>query len=65
MSGRREDAVSEGLIDSTLIDALLEMTPEERLLQNDRMLQTIQELRDGFSARCSDDPPREAGRGRR
>ena len=53
------------MVDLTLIDAFLEMSPEERLLQNDRMLQTIQELRDGFSARRADDPPREAGRDRR
>jgi hypothetical protein len=66
MSGRPENVVAEGcVVDVTLIDALLEMSPEERLLQNDRMLQTIQELRDGFSARRADDPPREAGRDRR
>jgi hypothetical protein len=37
-------------VDSTLVDDLLALTPEERLRQNDRMLRTIQELRDGFAA---------------
>lgn len=47
----RDLVADEGtLVDPTLIDALLALTPEERLRQNDRMLQTIQELRDGFSA---------------
>lgn len=52
-------------VDVTLIDAMLALTPEERLLQNDRMIQTIQELRDGFAARPPDDPAHETGgRGR-
>jgi hypothetical protein len=51
------------LVDGTLIDAMLELTPEERLRQNDRMLRTIQELRDGFAARRADDAAGEAGRG--
>ncbi len=52
-------------VDVTLIDAMLALTPEERLLQNDRMIQTIQELRDGFAARRPDDASHEAGgRGR-
>lgn len=67
MSDRDEDVVAdEGtLVDPTLIDALLALTPEERLRQNDRMLQTIQELRDGFSAGRPDDPAHRAGRERR
>jgi hypothetical protein len=36
-------------VDVTLIEALLEMTPEERILQNDRTLAMIQELRDGLA----------------
>jgi hypothetical protein len=52
-------------VDVTLIDAMLALTPEERLLQNDRMIQTIQELRDGFAARHLDDPSHEAGGGGR
>ena len=44
-------------VDSTLIDELLALTPEERLRQNDRMLRTIQELRDGFAAARSDHAP--------
>lgn len=61
-----EDAADDGtLVDPTLIDAFLALTPEERLRQNDRMLQTIQELRDGFAAIRPDDPARRAGRERR
>jgi len=41
-------------VDVSLIDALLALTPEQRLLQNDRMLKTIQDLRDGFAARSHD-----------
>lgn len=39
------------LVDLTLIEEMSHLTPEERILQNDRMLQTIQELRKGFDAR--------------
>ncbi len=49
-------------MDVTLIDAMLELTPEERLLQNDRVIQTIRELRDAFAAHRTDDAPGEAGR---
>lgn len=38
------------LVDATLVDAMLALTPEERLRQNDRLLRTIQELEDGFAA---------------
>lgn len=51
------------LVDVTLIDAMLALTPEDRLRQNDRMIGTIQELRDAFAARRADDPAGEAGRG--
>ena len=43
-----------GGVDKTLIDALLALTPEERLRQNDRMLRSIEELRNGFRLRRSD-----------
>ena len=36
-------------IDVSLIDALLALSPEQRLRQNDRMLKAIQDLRHGFS----------------
>ena len=35
-------------VDLTLVDAALALTPEERLRQNDRMIRTIQELRDAL-----------------
>lgn len=39
------------LVDLTLIEEMSHLTPEERILLNDRMIQTIQELRKGFDAR--------------
>ena len=57
--------IDEYTVDVTLIDAMLALTPEERLLQNDRMIQTIQELRDGFAARRPDEPSHEPGGGGR
>ena len=50
-----------GVCDVTLIDAMLSLTPEERLRLNDRMVQSIQELRHGFAAARADDPARPAG----
>jgi hypothetical protein len=50
-----------GVCDVTLIDAMLSLTPEERLRLNDRMVQSIQELRHGFAAVRADDPARPAG----
>ncbi len=35
-------------VDCTLIDEMLKLSPEERLQLNDRMIQTILELRNGF-----------------
>jgi len=52
-------------LDLSLIDALLALTPQQRLLQNDRMLQTIQDLRDGFATRRAHDPTVPAGGERR
>ena len=54
-----------GLVDVTLIDAMLALTPEERLRQNDRILRTIQELRDGFAAARPHHPAGAAGGQRR
>jgi hypothetical protein len=36
-------------VDVTLVDAMLALTPEQRLEHNDRMLQMIEELRDGLA----------------
>jgi hypothetical protein len=41
-------APTEG-VDLSLIDAMLRMTPEQRLEQHERMLQTIQGLREGWA----------------
>ena len=44
------DSASEAecLVDIGLIDEILRLSPEERLLQNDRMIGIIMELRDAF-----------------
>jgi hypothetical protein len=67
MSGSKEPTgeVDPGALDVSLIDAMLALTPEQRLRQNDRMLRTIQELNDGFAARRADDPALPTGRERR
>ena len=36
------------MVDTSLIDAMLDLPPTERLRQNDRMLRTIEELRRGI-----------------
>ena len=67
MSGSKEPTREgdAGTLDVSLIDAMLALTPEQRLRQNDRMLRTIQELNDGFAARRADDPALPPGRERR
>jgi hypothetical protein len=50
-------------VDITLIDAMLAMTPQQRIQQNDRSLRMIEELRDGLAK--SRVPARDAGRERR
>jgi hypothetical protein len=67
MSARpnRDDDEEVANVDASLIDALLALTPEQRLLQNDRMLKTIQDLRDGFAAHRAHDPAVQTGGQRR
>jgi hypothetical protein len=62
-----DEATDDGrpVVDATLVQATLALTPEARLRQNDRMLRTIQELRDGFAVRRADDPAGKAGGGTR
>lgn len=50
-------------VDVTLVEATLALTPEQRLVQNDRVLQMIEELRDGLAK--SSEPARDAGEERR
>jgi hypothetical protein len=66
-SGRADGAPIDGavVVDTSLVDAMLRLTPEERLRQNDRMLRTIKDLRDAFAASRPDDTSREAGDQRR
>ena len=40
---------------------MLALLPEERLRQNDRLVGTIQELRDGFATRRTDSAAVETG----
>ncbi len=58
MSTMRRDTqpspAGEGLVDGSLIDAMLDLTPAERLRLNDRMIQTIEELRDAVAAAAQD-----------
>jgi hypothetical protein len=67
MHGVKEPApeVRSEALDVSLIDAMLALTPEQRLRQNDRMLKTIQELSDGFAARRADDSSLPTGSERR
>lgn len=51
-------------VDVTLVDAMLALSPEERLRENDRMIRTIEELRHGFATARADDAAR-AARGER
>ena len=52
------------MVDPTLVDLLLPLSPEERLRWNDRMARTVLELRDAFAATRPDDAPRPPGRER-
>jgi hypothetical protein len=48
-------------VDVTLVDAMLALTPAERLRANDRMIRTVEELRHGFAVARSRDAARPAG----
>ncbi|MFT3695101.1 MAG: hypothetical protein QM831_18330 [Kofleriaceae bacterium] len=50
-------------VDTTLVREMLALTPEERIAQNDRVLQMIEELRYGVAE--SKKPPRDVGGERR
>jgi nitrous oxidase accessory protein NosD len=41
---------TESLVDTGLIDEMLCLSPEERLLLNDRLIRTIVELQDAFQS---------------
>ena len=45
-------------VDITLIEAMLALTPQQRIQQNDRVLRTIGALRDGIAK--SGQPTRDA-----
>jgi hypothetical protein len=54
-SGERDSgAASSTSVDESLIDAMMALSPEERLRQNDRMVRTIFLLRQGIPAPGSD-----------
>jgi hypothetical protein len=48
-------------VDITLVDAILALTPAERLRANDRMIRTVEELRHGFAVARTRDAARPAG----
>jgi hypothetical protein len=56
-SGREHDSVESlpPLVDESLISAMLELSPEERLRQNDRMVRTILLLRQGLAGKTEPD----------
>ena len=54
----REEPVG---LDLTLIDAMLALTPVERLRPNDRMIRTVEELRHGLAVARTRDAARPAG----
>ena len=54
------DLTEAGASDVTLIDAMLPLSPEERLRKNDQMVRTIEELRHGFAVVRARDPARKA-----
>ena len=53
MDEEDEDQLSAGLpeVDRGLVAMFIKMSPEDRLLANDRMRRTIQDLRDAFKQR--------------
>jgi hypothetical protein len=53
----------DGDVDITLIDSLLELTPEQRIRQNDLVLRAIEELRDALARAAHDS--RDTGDARR
>jgi hypothetical protein len=55
---------SESGVDLTLIDEMLQLTPEQRIDRNDQMLAVVQELRRGFGIPFApEEHPRRAGSG--
>jgi hypothetical protein len=53
-SGRRNrtDGADSALVDESLVDATLALSPEERLRLNDRMIRTVMLLRHGLAAQA-------------
>jgi hypothetical protein len=45
----------QGAVDESLIDEMLALSPEERLRHNDRMLRTIEILRQGLAEKTGED----------
>ena len=43
-------------VDVTLIDEMLRLKPRDRLLQNDRMIRTVEDLREAFERRGGHEP---------
>ena len=58
-NGSVNDSTESTSVDESLIDAMLALSPEERLRQNDRMVRTVLLLRQGFEAVKADSDGRE------
>jgi hypothetical protein len=57
MSGPKEDGnepTQASAVDESLIDEMLAQSPEERLRHNDRMLRTIELLRQGMAEKTGE-----------
>jgi hypothetical protein len=57
MSSSRESGNTQppqSAVDASLIDAMLALSPEERLRHNDRMLRTIELLRQGLAEKTAE-----------
>jgi hypothetical protein len=50
-----ESALVDKSLDESLIDAVLALSPDERLRQNDRMITTILQLRQGLAGQSPHD----------
>ena len=58
-SARVGDVSDAALVDESLIDATMALSPEERLRQNDRMIRTVLLLREGWAAMKAEQDGRE------
>jgi hypothetical protein len=51
-NSNRDDDIVPSFVDESLIDAMMALSPEERLRQNDRMVRTVLLLREALAAQA-------------